>query len=115
LLASNITVRHMMSPHRWWQFVDDCNAFLNSPEAERAAQLGWDATALFGCRANHPLSYLGEAGLLWHVHGGRIVELHRDFAVIERQVNRSPRTFSRRDVDKDRGVLPWTLPLVKTG
>jgi hypothetical protein len=48
------------------------------------------------------------------VNGGRIVELHRDWAVIDHPVNRSPRTFSRRDVDKDRVVL-WTLPLVKTG
>jgi hypothetical protein len=37
--------------HRWRQFVDDCRTFLNSAEdwAERAARLGWDAMALFGC------------------------------------------------------------------
>jgi hypothetical protein len=100
--------------HRWRQFVDDCNAFLNSPEAERAAELGWDAMALFGCQPKHPLSYLGKAGLLWHVNGGRVIEVHRGWAVIDRQVNRSQRIFSRRDIDKDRVVLPWTLPLVKT-
>jgi hypothetical protein len=32
--------------HRWRQFVDDCHAFLNSPEADRAAQLGWHTIAL---------------------------------------------------------------------
>jgi hypothetical protein len=32
--------------HGWRQFIDDCNTFLNSPEAERAAELGWDAMAL---------------------------------------------------------------------
>jgi hypothetical protein len=37
--------------HRWRQFVDDCKKFLRPSEnwAERAAKLGWDAMALFGC------------------------------------------------------------------
>ena len=95
--------------HRWRQFVDDCNAFLNSPEADRAAQLGWHTMQLFGCKPIYPLSYLGEAGLLWHVNGGKIIELHRTWAVIDDPVNRSPRTFSRRDVAKERMVLPWML------
>ena len=95
--------------HRWHQFVDDCNAFLNSPEADRAAQLGWHTMQLFGCKPRYPLSYLGEAGLLWHVNGGKIIELHRTWAVIDDPVNRSPRTFSRRDVAKERMVLPWML------
>jgi hypothetical protein len=94
--------------HRWRQLVEDCHAFLRSEQlVHRAAQLGWDAVALFGCRCNHPLSYLGEAGLLWHLHGGRIVELHRDWAVIDGPVNRSPRTFSRRNFDPEKITLPW--------
>jgi hypothetical protein len=40
--------------------------------------------ALFGCRPNYPLSYLGKAGLLWQVNGGKVIELHRDWAVIDR-------------------------------
>ena len=38
-------------PHRWRQFVSDCQSFLDSSEnwAERATELGWDARALFGC------------------------------------------------------------------
>jgi hypothetical protein len=101
--------------HRWHQFVDDCKGFLNSPEGERAAELGWDTMALFGCKTRYPLSYLGKAGLLWHVNGGRIIELHRDWTVIDRPVNGSQRIFYRRDVAKERAVLPWTLPLAKTG
>jgi hypothetical protein len=97
--------------HRWRQIVDDCNGFLNSPQAERAAQLGWDATALFGCRPNHPLSYLGDAGLLWHVNGGRIIELHRDWAVIDRPVNTSQSVFYRRDVKQEKITLPWMFDL----
>jgi hypothetical protein len=38
--------------------------------------------------------YLGKAGLLWQVSGGKIIELHRDWAMIDHPVNRSPRTFS---------------------
>jgi hypothetical protein len=83
--------------------------------ANRAAELGWNAMALFGCQRNHPLSYLGRAGLLWHVQGGRVVELHRTWAVIDRPLKRSQGMFYRRDVDGDKIALPWTLPLVKSG
>jgi hypothetical protein len=96
--------------HLWRQLVKDCQAFLRSEAlVHRAARLGWDAAALFGCRRNYPLSYLGEAGLLWHVHGGRIVELHRDWAVVDRPVNRSQRIFSRREMDQEKVTLAWKL------
>jgi hypothetical protein len=95
--------------HRWRQFVDDCNNFLNSPEnwAEHAARLGWSARALFGCRRNYPLMHLGSAGLMWAINGGKLVELHRDWAVIDRPANRSQRVFSRRDMDAAQITLPW--------
>ena len=71
--------------HRWRQFVTDCKGFLSSPDnlAERAARLGWDAMALFGCAPKRPLDYLGSAGLVWAINGGRLLELHRDWAVID--------------------------------
>src|SRR5258708_38091921 len=95
--------------HRWRQFVSDCQSFLNSSEnwAERAAELGWDARALFGCHRNYPLMHLGSAGLLWAITGGILVELHRDWAVIELPVNRSQRIFHRRDVAAVKVILPW--------
>jgi hypothetical protein len=63
--------------------------------------------SLFGCRRNHPLSYLGSAGLLWALNGGGLIELHRDWAVIDLPVNKSQRIFYRRRVDA--GItLPWT-------
>jgi hypothetical protein len=95
--------------HRWRQFVGDCHSFLDSSEnwAERAAELGWDARALFGCHRNYPLLHLGSAGLLWAINGGKLVELHRDWAVIGLLVNRSPRIFSRRDVAAGKVTLPW--------
>jgi hypothetical protein len=95
--------------HRWDQFVSDCQRFMNSSEnwAERAAELGWGARALFGCHRNYPLMHLGSAGLLWAVNGGKLVELHRDWAVIELPVNRSQRIFYRRDVAAGKVTLPW--------
>jgi hypothetical protein len=95
--------------HRWRQFVEDCNKFLRPSEnwAERAAGLGWDAMALFGCAPKRPLDYSGSAGLLWAIGGGRLVELHRDWAVIDLPVNRSQRIFYRRNVDPAKITLPW--------
>jgi hypothetical protein len=42
--------------------------------AERAAELGWHDLELFGC-CRRPLERLGNAGLLWAINGGRLVEL----------------------------------------
>ena len=95
--------------HRWDQFVSDCQSFMNSSEnwAERAAELGWDTRALFGCHRNYPLMHLGSAGLLWAINGGKLVELHRDWAVIELPVNRSQRIYYRREVAAGKVTLPW--------
>jgi hypothetical protein len=75
--------------------VDDCTRFLNPSEswAERAAQLGWNAMTLFGCAPRRPLDYSGSAGLLWAVNGGKLVELHRDWAVIDLPVHTRQRIF----------------------
>src|SRR5437764_15157630 len=73
-------------PHRWRQFVIDCNKFLAATEngAARAAELGWETEALFGCHRTRPLMYLGIAGLMWDINGGKLIKLDRDGAVIER-------------------------------
>jgi hypothetical protein len=54
----------------------------------RPAQ-GWNAMNLFGCAPKRPLDYFGSAGLLWALNGGRLVQLHRDWAFIDVPVNRS--------------------------
>jgi hypothetical protein len=41
----------------------------------------------------------GSAGLLWAINGGRLVELHRDWAVVELAENGSRRVFERRRLD----------------
>jgi hypothetical protein len=98
-----------VQPHRWERFVHDCVNFLAAKGngAERAATLGWDDLALFAARTR-PLDHQGSAGLLWHVNGGRIVELHRDWAVIERAEDRSRRVHHRRRLDPRTVTLPWT-------
>jgi hypothetical protein len=81
--------------HRWHQFVSDCQSFLNSSEnwAERAAELGWDARALFGCHRNYPLMHLGSAGLLWAIKGGKLLELSsRAPSPLTCQLSRPPST-----------------------
>src|SRR5262245_131545 len=95
-------------PHRWRQFIDDCNHFLNGNGvwAERATELGWDAISLFGCNSTGPLSYLGDAGLLWFVAGGKLVGLNRRYAVIA--INGAEQVFHRRP-NSNRVTLPWWL------
>jgi hypothetical protein len=97
--------------HRWRQFLDDCSSFLRSPQngAARAAALGWDTYALFGCGPIHPLSHLGSAGLLWTLNGGRIVELHREWAVVEVAGSESRVTYNRLRADTSQARLPWEL------
>jgi hypothetical protein len=94
--------------HRWRQFVDDSNRFISSIQAERAAQLGWDARALFGCRRDRPGA--ADIGLLWAVNGGRVLEIHRDWASIELAANGSQRIFDRRRPVAANVTLPWIEP-----
>src|SRR5580704_4697810 len=44
-------------PHRWRQFLSDCNNFLTGGEnwAGLAAELGWNAASLFGCRRDRAI------------------------------------------------------------
>ena len=96
-------------PHRWRQFVDDCSMFLEGDDrwAERAAELGWDDLALFGCRRIRPFDYLGDAGLLWFINGDKLVQLHREWAVIERSSDREHRVHERRRPGRGYVTLPW--------
>jgi hypothetical protein len=92
--------------HRWRQFVDDCRNFLSPSDnwAERAARLGWDAMALFGCAPKRPLDYSGSAGLLWAIKAGGSSNCTY-WAVIDLPVTQ--RIFYRRNVDPAKITLPW--------
>jgi hypothetical protein len=93
-------------PHRWQLFVDDCAKFLDSHDgwAGRAAELGWDALALFGCDRNRPLDQPG-AGLLWRLAGGRLLAIYKDWAVIA-GTDGTQHVFHRRPATKN-VTLPW--------
>src|SRR3984893_18085192 len=54
-----------------------------------------------------PLAHPGGAGLLWAIQGGRLVELHRDWAVIELAANGSRHVFERRRVDAGNVTIRW--------
>jgi hypothetical protein len=69
---------------------------------------GWDAPTLFGCCRHRPLVHRGSAGLLWAINGGRLVELHRDWAVVELAENGSGRVFDRRRLNAANFRPPWS-------
>jgi hypothetical protein len=45
--------------------------------AKRAADLGWDTLALFGCHPTRPLGHFN--GLLWRISGGKITAMQSDW------------------------------------
>jgi hypothetical protein len=53
------------------------------------------------------VSFLGSAGLIWMLNGGKVLELHRTWAVVSIPVNRSQRVFYRRSVEHAKIGLPW--------
>jgi hypothetical protein len=93
--------------HRWELFVDDCARFLDPSNgwAERAAGLGWNAEALFGCDRHRPLDQPG-AGLLWRVAGGSLTAIYKTWAVIE--INGAQHIVHRRPAAPTT-TLPWSL------
>jgi hypothetical protein len=70
-------------PHRWSQFIDDCGLFLSAPWASYAVELGWRPHDLFGCDRIRPFSRIDRAGLLWFLHGHKLIALTGDTAVLE--------------------------------
>jgi hypothetical protein len=70
---------------------------------KRAADLGWDTLALFGCHPTRPLDHLNGAGLLWRISGGKITAMQTDWATIEidgvQHIHRRPAPANF--------VLPW--------
>jgi hypothetical protein len=96
-----------MGRQRWTQFIDDYGRFLDDGWAERAAALGWGPLDLFGCDRERPFARLDRAGLLWLLHGRRLLALTADSARIETATGSV--TYYRMPVAAGRAALPWEL------
>ena len=86
---------------------DAVRDFAQNEIAPRAAEIGWSAMSLFGCCSVRPLDHFGSAGLLWNVAGGKLIRLHKDWAVIA-GADGAERVFHRRPTAAN-GTLPWRL------
>jgi hypothetical protein len=95
-------------PKRWVQFIDDCGRFLDSGWDCRAEELGWGPLDLFGCDRERPFARVDHLGLLWLVRGGRILELHRDRAILK-TIGGALQSYRRRPVEVGRVVVAWEL------
>jgi hypothetical protein len=103
-----------VAQHLWEVFLNDCSAFLNSPDnwAARASSLGWNVLHVFGCNASRPSAY-GVAGLVWRINGGKIIQIHLDWAKIV-LVGGAEKVIHRRRPSI--GVtLPWRLRMPNAG
>jgi hypothetical protein len=78
---------------------------MTSREIEQSAPLSWAGMLrLYSVVAGIVLSCIlvVPVSLLWAINGGRLLELHRDWAVIELAVNGSRRVFERRRCNAQR-------------
>ncbi len=96
-----------MPPRRWRQFLADSAAFLDSPLAAQASELGWTSLDLFGADRDKPYARIDQAGLLWLLNGDRLLWLTQDRAMIETKSG-AHHTFRRRLVGEHCGT-PWSL------
>ena len=83
-------------PHCWRQFLTDSYRFLRSPKAVQATERGWSPRDLFAW----------PTGLLAAVDGGKVVEVHRDWAEIETASGRR-RVRNRRTARAGNGAIHW--------
>jgi hypothetical protein len=67
---------------RWHRFIDDCEMFLDSGWARRAAALEWVPLELFGCDRAKPFARVSRQGLLWLLNGRPLLALTGDIAAI---------------------------------
>ncbi len=72
-------------------------------------EMDWSTFDLFGCHPSQPLAHLGVAGLLWAVNGGRVIEVHHGWAMIEQANNGSRRNFDQRRSRQASLTLPWWI------
>ena len=89
------------------RFVDDVGHFLDGGFAEQAAALGWRPLDLFGADDVRPFARIDKAGLLWLLHGDRLIALTADTAIVE--TSTGVRQTYRRKLNEPGRVLAWEL------
>jgi hypothetical protein len=94
-------------PSRWSGLVDDVKLFLDSPFCAVAAALGWGPHDLFGCDRDRPFARIDQAGLLWLLHGDRLIAMTENTATIETPTG--ARQIWRRKPAELGLVLAWEL------
>jgi hypothetical protein len=92
----------------WLTFITDCHRFIEAGWATRAAALGWRPLDLFGCDRLRPYARIDRAGLLWLLHGRKLVALARSTAVIETSTG-ARQTYNRSSAQVTSAVLAWEL------
>jgi hypothetical protein len=93
---------------RWLTFIADCHRFIEGGWATRAVALGWRPLDLFGCDRLRPYARVDRAGLLWLLHGRKLVALARSTAVIETSTG-ARQTYNRSSAEVTGVVLAWEL------
>jgi hypothetical protein len=91
-------------PKHWQQFVDDAGRFLDGPFCAVAMALSWGPYDLFGADRARPFARIDPAGLLWLLHGDRLIALTESTATIETKTG--ARQTYRRKAGQSGRVLP---------
>ena len=97
-----------VAPDSWAAFLASCESFIASPWPGKAASMGWDAYALFGCHNLKPVERVDRMGLLWLLRGGRVAALTSESAVIE-MPSGSRLTYRVKHTRNPGDVLAWEL------
>jgi hypothetical protein len=92
---------------QWRRFIDDCEVFLDSGWAGRAAALGWVPLELFGCDRAKPFARVSRQGLLWLLNGRPLLALTGDIAAIASSTG-GRLIYYRRPAEPGQ-VLVWEL------
>jgi hypothetical protein len=99
---------HDVPLDRWQRFIEDCECFRRLGWANLAEAYGWGPLDLFGCDRERPLARYDHMGLLWILHGRKLVALTAQTATID-TLTGSLQTYPRRPIKTDRVILPWNL------
>jgi hypothetical protein len=81
--------------------------FLDSPFCATATSLGWEPYDLFGCDRDRPFARVDQAGLIWLLHGDRLIAMTENTATIETPTG-ARQTYRRKAYQPGR-VLAWEL------